>query len=85
MNKAMTENRPSDRDALLKLFATIGVGPGEDVEEMDESTKRGLARAAKDGRALLQEILKAGGDSKRVNGWAYPPPDLGGLGNTPTS
>jgi len=81
MNKAMTENPPSDKQAvLLQLFATIGIGPGQDVDKMDESTKAGLARAAKDGRALLQEILKAGGDGKRVNGWSYPPPDLGRAG-----
>jgi hypothetical protein len=41
---------------------------------------RPLVRAAKDGRALLEKILKAGGSSKRVNGWSYPPPDLGRAG-----
>jgi hypothetical protein len=50
MNKAMTENPPSDKQAmLLKQFATIGVGPNQDVDKMDESTKmdwRGLPRMA---------------------------------------
>jgi hypothetical protein len=84
MNKAMTDNPPADSHALLlKMFATIGVGPKQDVDKMDEATKRGLARAAKDGRKLLGEMLKAGETSKRVNGWSYPPPTLGraGLGD----
>ena len=41
---------------LLNTFATIGVGPDLDVEAQDDATKRGLARAAVDGRQMLLDI-----------------------------
>ena len=37
----------------MKQFAEIGVGPGLDVDKLDEPTKRGLARAAVEGRRIL--------------------------------
>jgi len=42
---------PRDAD-LLQSFARIGVGPGLDIDALDASTKRGLARAAVDGRRI---------------------------------
>jgi hypothetical protein len=45
---------------LLKQFAQIGIGPGLDVDVLDEATKRGLARAANDGRNLLEAALRQG-------------------------
>jgi hypothetical protein len=55
MNRAMTENPPEARlDKLVGLFARIAVGPGQDLDKMDDATKRGLARAAVDGRKLLK-------------------------------
>lgn len=81
MNKAMAENRPSAKhELLLKQFAAIGVGPGQDVEKLDEASKRGLARAARDGRALLKGATLSGARSKLVNGWRYPPADMGRAG-----
>ncbi len=80
MNRAMTENAPEARHAdLLALFRTIGIGPGQDVAGMDEGTKRGLVRAAKEGRRLLNEV-NASGPGKRVNGWRYPMPTHGRAG-----
>ena len=50
INKEMTANPPREHYAvMLEQFKTIGIGPGQDVNKMDEATKRGLARAAKDG------------------------------------
>ncbi len=50
MNRAMTENPPNvpGQESLLRSFATIGVGPGQDVEAMDDvSHKAGIgARGA---------------------------------------
>ncbi len=81
MNRAMTEEPPAASQApLLQFFAEAGIGPGQDVDKMDEATKRGLARAAKDGRPLLQAIFLSGGSSKDVNGWKYPPPTIGRSG-----
>ena len=81
MNRAMTENPPQEsHQLLLKLFSKIGVGPNQNVEQLDEASKRGLARAAKDGMKLLREFLISGGTGTLVNGWHYPPASLGRAG-----
>jgi hypothetical protein len=47
INRAMVKNPPLEQHAvLLDMFKQIGVGPGLDVETIDDATKRGLARAA---------------------------------------
>jgi hypothetical protein len=71
----------SSNGLLLKQFAQIGIGPGLDVDVLDEATKRGLARAANDGRNLLEAALRQGARQKNVNGWNYPPPDTGRAGD----
>jgi len=81
MNRAMTENPPEARLAkLLELFANVGVGPGQDIDSLDEATKRGLARAAVDGRKLLNESLSSGELGKQVNNWNIPPKTFGRAG-----
>jgi hypothetical protein len=81
MNKAMTENPPQARLAkLVELFSKIGIGLSQDLEKMDAATKRGLARASVDGRALLNEVIRSGDLGKRVNGWNVPPPAMGRAG-----
>jgi hypothetical protein len=80
MNRAMTQNPPNENhSAIVKSFASIGVGPGQDVEIMDEATKRGLQRAAADGMKILRGAI-ATGLGKKVNGWTYPPPSMGRAG-----
>jgi hypothetical protein len=80
MNRAMTENPPNEAHSLMvKNFATIGIGPGQDVEKMDAATKRGLERASVDGMKLLRGAI-ATGLGKKVNGWTYPPPVMGRAG-----
>lgn len=82
MNRAMTENPPEPRLArLLELFGKVGVGgPYQDIDKLDEATKRGLARAAVDGRKMLNEVIRSGQMGKRVNGWSQPPNDYGRAG-----
>jgi hypothetical protein len=81
MNAAMAENPPPFRhEVLLKQFAQIGVGPGLDIAGLDSATKRGLQRAAVDGRKLLETALLQGARQKNVNGWNYPPADMGRAG-----
>ena len=81
MNRAMTEDPPEARLVkLVELFGQIGIGPGKDVETLDEATKRGLARAAVDGRALLNDALRSGQLGSRVNGWNVPPAGMGRAG-----
>jgi hypothetical protein len=82
MNATMAENPPPSRHGLLlNQFAQIGIGPGLDVDRLDEATKRGLARAAIDGRNLLDAAIRQGARQKNVNGWNYPPPDMGRAGD----
>jgi hypothetical protein len=81
MNRAMTENPPEARhEQLMKLFASIGVGPHQDIDKQDEASKRGLARAAKDGRKLLQDVIASGDLGGRINGWSFPALAIGRAG-----
>jgi hypothetical protein len=81
MNRAMTENPPEARlNKLVELFGKVGAGTGQDVDKLDDATKRGLARAAKDGRNMLNEVIRSGDLGKRVNGWNIPPADMGRAG-----
>jgi hypothetical protein len=81
MNRAMTENPPELRlDKLVGLFARIGVGPGQDVDKMDDATNRRLARAAVDGRKLLKAAIDSGQLGTRVNNWNIPPRTYGRAG-----
>ena len=50
------------------------------MESQDEATKRGLARAAVDGRKLLQEATESGDLGVRVNGWNFPARQMGRAG-----
>jgi hypothetical protein len=83
MNEAMTQNPPGlppgiNQDQLLKLFATIGVGPNQNLDNQSEATRSGLRRAARDGLAMLRNMTKGRGAT--VNGWTYPPHDIGRAG-----
>jgi len=82
MNRAMTENPPNvpGQESLLRSFTTIGVGPGQDVEAMDDATKQGLECAAQEAMAIMHGFNLAGGTGHRVNGWTYPPAVLGRAG-----
>jgi hypothetical protein len=74
MNAAMRENPPAARDdALMRQFARVGLGPLStvDVDQLDQATQRGLARALTDGPKLLAKVALSGGDTKIVNGWFY--------------
>ncbi len=78
INRTMIEVPPPAREAdMLQQFARIGIGAGLDVEAQDASTKRGLARAAVDGKAIIAEAFTDGYLQKVINGWNYPPPATG--------
>ena len=73
MNRAMTEDPPTPSQLpLVQMFRDIGVGPGLDVEKMNEATKRGLARAAVKGKELLTAATRSFYGASKVNGWLYP-------------
>jgi hypothetical protein len=81
MNRAMTENPPEAQlEKLIGLFDKIGVGPDQDIDAQDDATKRGLARAAVDGRKLLNDVIASGLLGKRINNWNIPPRIFGRAG-----
>jgi hypothetical protein len=83
INRAMAENPPVEKDKqLLEMFATVGIGPRltDQLTKLDDASKRGLARAAEGGRAMVEGMMAAGVGNKIVNGWLYPPLNLGRLG-----
>lgn len=83
MNRAMTEDPPEARHKnLLDMFATIGVGPGQDVEKQDDATKRGLIRAANDAFKMLVDINMSDNPflSFHRNGWDISPRNFSRLG-----
>ena len=83
INRSMLEVPADPRDAdLLQSFARIGVGPGLDIDALDASTKRGLARAAVDGRTIINGAFAGGYRQTNVNGWNYPPPETGRMTQT---
>ena len=80
LSAAMKENPPPQRDeALVKQFGLVGIGPMAftEIDDLDEPTRRGLSRAAKDGQEYLQVVSEAMGSitnqNKTVNGWKYNP------------
>jgi hypothetical protein len=83
MNRAMEENPPGvppgiDQSELLRLFATIGVGPGQSWSDQSPETKRGLAAAAHEGLKFLPEMAQ--GRGKTVRNWTFPPNYIGRSG-----
>lgn len=81
INRALTENPPQARlQPLLNQYTSIGIGPGQDIDQLDDATKRGLARAAVDGRQLIKDAAENGFGRTNKNGWGIPPLHFGRLG-----
>ena len=81
INKAMIANPPMKQFSdLVEQFRTVGVGPGIDVDALDEETKEILIQAAKDGMAYLKQVAQSGGSGKKINGWSFPPETMGSAG-----
>ncbi|MGK3942257.1 DUF1254 domain-containing protein [Streptomyces caeruleatus] len=82
LNAMLAENPPPERhEILLRQFAEIGVGARLDVEAQPESVRQGLIAAATAGLPMLQEQLLSGDWAKLINGWRYPPPQMGHFGD----
>jgi len=81
INRMMAENPPLEQNKLvLNMFKDIGIGAGLDVEKMPDGIKRGLARAAKEGRESIGVIGAGGAFGKVINGWSFPPKTMGSAG-----
>lgn len=82
LNAVLAENPPSQHhELLLKQFAQIGVGPGLDVDAQPEPVKQGLVAAAAAGMPLLEDQFHSGDWATLINGWRYPPPQMGHFGD----
>ncbi|MFF9395752.1 DUF1254 domain-containing protein [Streptomyces griseoluteus] len=82
LNAALAENPPPrHHEVLLRQFAEIGIGPGLDVEAQPEPVKEGLIRAATTAVPMLEQQLLSGQWGELINGWRYPPPQIGHLGD----
>ncbi|MFC0599650.1 DUF1254 domain-containing protein [Streptomyces palmae] len=82
LNAVLAENPlPKHHDVLLRQFAEIGIGPGMDVEAQPEPVKEGLIRAAATAVPMLEQQLLSGQWGELINGWRYPPPQIGHFGD----
>ncbi|MFC9931465.1 DUF1254 domain-containing protein [Streptomyces sp. NPDC127190] len=82
LNAMLAENPPPPHhQPLLEQFAQIGIGPGLDVEAQPEVVRRSLVRAAAVGAPLLKQQMLSGDWAQVVNGWRYPPPQMGRFGD----
>lgn len=81
INKALAEDPPPQyENALLSLLADLHIGPNQNIDTLDEDSKRGLARAMEDGlkMMLMARASIPGGDV--INGWRRNPVNAGNLG-----
>ena len=82
INRALTEIPPPARDAdFMKLFATIGIGPGQDVDAVDPATRRGLLRALDAGKRIVTGAASNGVTGTKHNGWRIFSDHFGHLGD----
>jgi hypothetical protein len=82
LNAMLVENPPPAEHAiLLKQFATIGIGPGLDVDTQPAAVKENLVRAFGGGMRLLKQHFLSGDWATVVNGWRYPPRTEGRFGD----
>ena len=81
LNAMLEENPPPAHHALLlDQLSLIGIGPGLDVEAQPDAVRLGLTRAAAIGTGLLRQQFLSGDWATLVNGWRYPPPEEGRMG-----
>jgi hypothetical protein len=81
INRAMTESPPPGNErALLDLLAEVHIGPGQNLDTLDEESKRGLARAARDAHKMMIQARTDLAGGSIVNGWRRGPENAGRLG-----
>ena len=81
INHMLAEQPPlAQNKVVVDMFKDIGIGPGLDVEKMDEPIKRGLIRAAKTATAMIKKAGQSAGFGKVINGWSISPNTMGSAG-----
>ena len=81
INRVLTDNPPpSYEKSLIKLLSDLHIGPNQNIDSLDEDSKRGLARAMEDGLKMMYMARASipGGDI--INGWRRNPVKAGSLG-----
>jgi hypothetical protein len=82
LNAVLAENPPPEHHAImLRQFAGIGVGPGLDPDAQPKVVREALVRAAGAGMRLLKQQFLSGDWATSVNGWRYPPAQIGRFGD----
>lgn len=82
LNAMLVENPPpAHHKVVLDQWRDFGIGPGLDVEAQPDVVKDALARAAATGSALVRQQFASGDWAELVNGWRYPPPEVGRFGD----
>lgn len=82
LNAMLAENPPpAEHAVLLQQFASVGIGPGLDVENQPQVVKDSLVRALDEGMKLLPAQFLSGDWASNINGWRYPPPAYGRAGD----
>ena len=82
LNAMLAENPPPPHHFLvLDQLRDIGIGPGLDLEAQPVVVKEALARAASTGMALLRLQFASGDWAAGVDGWRYPPAEVGRFGD----
>jgi hypothetical protein len=84
INRAMTQIPPTRDLNVVRQFATIGIGPNQDVDKVDDATKRGLVRALETGRDIVTSASydRAVAGQSFVNGWTITPDLWGHIGDS---
>ncbi len=81
INRAMTENPPPATEAaLLNFLAQVHIGPEQNLDTLDEDSKRGLARAARDAHKMAIRARSDLPGGTTVNGWRRSPDATGSMG-----
>lgn len=78
INRALTESPPPPREAqLMKMFAQVGIGPGQDVTKTNDAIQRGLVRASATARMIVTSSPFYQAGRNFVDGWGMTPSNWG--------
>ena len=81
INRMLTEHPPlAQNKVVVDMFKDIGIGPGLDVEKVDDTIKRGLIRAIKTAGPMIKAAGQSAGFGKMINGWSISPNTMGSAG-----
>ncbi len=82
VNWALDGNGVPARDqSRLPDWATLELGPGQDLSTLDDDTREGLSQSVMQGIRILQSYPDSSlNPGRRINGWRYPAVHMGRSG-----